>query len=86
MVVICLDEPLPTSFNSRLTKDTRENFANSRDDTNLLIQMLTGGGSSYNSANRWFDKTIQFIISGDGACGICYEHSSAEGNSSSIYR
>lgn len=41
--------------------------------------MLHGGGSIYNSANRWFDKTIQLVISGDGACGLCYEHSNAEG-------
>lgn len=41
--------------------------------------MLHGGGSTHNSSNRWFDKTIQLIISGDGACGLCYEHSNAEG-------
>lgn len=50
-----------------------------RDETNLAHQMLHGGGSSHNSSNRWFDKTIQLIISGDGACGLCYEHSNAEG-------
>lgn len=41
--------------------------------------MLHGGGSNYNSANRWFDKTVQIVISGDGASGLCYEHSPAEG-------
>lgn len=50
-----------------------------RDETNLSHQMLHGGGSTQNSANRWFDKTIQLVISGDGACGLCYEHSNAEG-------
>lgn len=80
MVVICLDEPLPTSFNGKYKKSAPGHMAAGRDDTNLLIQMLSGGNCSLNSANRWFDKTIQFIISGDGACGICYEHSGAEGN------
>lgn len=50
-----------------------------RDETNLAHQMIHGGGSIHNSANRWFDKTMQLIISGDGACGLCYEHSTAEG-------
>lgn len=50
-----------------------------RDETNLAHQMLHGGGSAFNSPNRWFDKTIQLIISGDGAVGLCYEHSNAEG-------
>jgi len=42
-------------------------------------QMLHGGGSSFNSGNRWFDKTLQLIIAKDGAFGINYEHSPAEG-------
>lgn len=41
--------------------------------------MNHGGGSRLNSANRWFDKTLQFIISEDGQIGLTYEHSSAEG-------
>lgn len=79
MVVLCLDEPLPTSFNSRLNKGAKGHVASGRDETNLMIQMLSGGGPSCNGGNRWFDKTLQFIISGDGACGLCYEHSEAEG-------
>lgn len=79
LLVICLDEPLPTSFNCRLQRGGRGVCAGNRDETNLILQMLHGGGSDYNSGNRWFDKTLQVIISGDGACGICYEHSPAEG-------
>lgn len=41
--------------------------------------MMHGGNSENNSGNRWFDKTMQFIISEDGDCGINYEHSPAEG-------
>ncbi|VDO65766.1 unnamed protein product [Heligmosomoides polygyrus] len=42
-------------------------------------QCLHGGGSMNNSCNRWFDKTLQFIIGKSGECGITYEHTPAEG-------
>lgn len=80
LLVVCLDEPLPTSFNSRSSKaKCGQTTAGGRDDTNMALQMLHGGGSCHNSGNRWFDKTVQIIISGDGASGLCYEHSPAEG-------
>lgn len=41
--------------------------------------MMHGCNSQNSSGNRWFDKTMQFIISEDGECGINYEHSPAEG-------
>lgn len=41
--------------------------------------MLHGQGSKLNTPNRWFDKTMQFIIGADGAVGLCYEHSPSEG-------
>ena len=28
---------------------------------------------------RWYDKTVQLIVSAHGASGICYEYSSSEG-------
>ncbi|XP_017774150.1 PREDICTED: choline O-acetyltransferase isoform X2 [Nicrophorus vespilloides] len=79
LLVVCLDEALPTSFNCRLQRGGKGHTAGGRDETNLVLQMIHGGGTAYNSCNRWFDKTIQLIVSGDGACGLCYEHSSAEG-------
>ncbi|KAK4881449.1 hypothetical protein RN001_004768 [Aquatica leii] len=79
LLIVCLDEPLPSSFNLRTQRGAAGHTAGGRDETNLTLQMLHGGGSVYNSANRWFDKTLQFIISGDGACGLCNEHSAAEG-------
>ncbi|RZF35631.1 hypothetical protein LSTR_LSTR008602 [Laodelphax striatellus] len=40
---------------------------------------MHGGGSSHNGGNRWYDKTIQFIIGEEGHVGLTYEHSPAEG-------
>lgn len=79
LLVLCLDEPLSDNFNVRMSRGAKGHSVGCRDETNLMLQMIHGGGSRLNSANRWFDKAIQIIISGDGACGLCYEHSFAEG-------
>ncbi|XGW11011.1 hypothetical protein V3C99_012483 [Haemonchus contortus] len=42
-------------------------------------QCLHGGGTTSNSCNRWFDKTLQFVVGANGACGMTYEHTPAEG-------
>ncbi len=51
----------------------------SKSMTPIAFQMLHGCNSKNNSGNRWFDKTMQFIISEDGLCGLNYEHSPSEG-------
>lgn len=63
---VCLDGAMPS-----VTEDMRRSCA--------AVQMLHGGGSQWNSANRWFDKTLQFIVGEDGTCGANYEHAPAEG-------
>ncbi|WAQ97117.1 CLAT-like protein [Mya arenaria] len=77
MFVLCLDRGIPISFNHQRSVD--ETSLNVRDDVSLILQMLHGQGSSVNTANRWFDKTMQFVISRDGSCGLNYEHSPSEG-------
>lgn len=74
--VLCLDTAAPVIFNHQNTIETKRNV---RDDVSLASQMLHGLGTRINSANRWYDKTMQFIISEDGACGLNYEHSPSEG-------
>lgn len=44
--VICIDNKLPES-------------APGEEDSTAAKMMLHGGGSQFNSANRWFDKTLQ---------------------------
>ena len=50
-----------------------------RSQKDMFKQMLTGLGSRYSGSNRWFDKTVQLIVSMDGANGMCYEHTASEG-------
>lgn len=63
--VLCLDELLPADMS-----DERSVAAK---------MMLHGGGSQLNTGNRWFDKTIQFVVGRNGICGLSYEHTTAEG-------
>uniref|UniRef100_A0ACB8EG26 Uncharacterized protein n=1 Tax=Sphaerodactylus townsendi TaxID=933632 RepID=A0ACB8EG26_9SAUR len=66
LFTVCLDAPVLKVSDSR---------ASSR----LAAQMLHGGGSYSNSGNRWFDKTLQFIVGEDGSFGVLYEQAVAEG-------
>ncbi|XP_028269598.1 carnitine O-acetyltransferase [Parambassis ranga] len=63
---VCLDAPIPrVSDEMYLSRGA--------------AQILHGGGARWNSGNRWFDKTLQFIVGEDGTCGLVYEHAPAEG-------
>ncbi|XP_040922668.1 choline O-acetyltransferase-like [Toxotes jaculatrix] len=63
LCVVCLDEP------SGLVPS----------DTNRALLMLHGGGRDKNGANRWYDKSMQFVVGMDGICGVVCEHSPFEG-------
>lgn len=81
LILLCLDENLPKSFNARGFVGATPSYhsTNDRDETNMAQEMIHGGGSECNTGNRWFDKTMQIIVCTDGAWGLCYEHSSSEG-------
>ncbi|XP_018569317.1 carnitine O-acetyltransferase isoform X2 [Anoplophora glabripennis] len=65
LFLVALDNPMPELNDSRMSMASK--------------QFIHGGGSRGNSANRWFDKTVQFIIGQDGTVGLTYEHSPSEG-------
>ncbi|XP_023326826.1 LOW QUALITY PROTEIN: choline O-acetyltransferase-like [Eurytemora carolleeae] len=67
LFLVCLDE------------ETQNKSDAHRSMKDMFRQMLTGAGSRYNATNRWFDKTLQLVVTGDGVCGVCYEHSASEG-------
>ncbi|CAH8602295.1 unnamed protein product [Dicrocoelium dendriticum] len=87
MFVLCLDQPIGpvreleevVDLNGSIDELSEEDAEVERDDVSLALQLLHGMGSKFNAANRWYDKTMQFIISRDGNCGLNYEHSVAEG-------
>lgn len=81
LVLICIDEPIPLTFNARGFNGSPAgaHYCGGRDESNMAQEMIHGGGSEYNSGNRWFDKTMQLIICNDGTWGLCYEHSPSEG-------
>uniref|UniRef100_A0A1B6MKJ0 Choline/carnitine acyltransferase domain-containing protein n=2 Tax=Graphocephala atropunctata TaxID=36148 RepID=A0A1B6MKJ0_9HEMI len=65
LFVVCLDQP---------------SGAVGLDDRTISgRQTMHGDGPMSNGGNRWFDKTIQFIVSEEGRVGLTYEHSPAEG-------
>ncbi|RNA01379.1 choline O-acetyltransferase [Brachionus plicatilis] len=77
--IVCLDKKVNHNSNKEniMSNDTSELSTLQMRD--YAFQMLHGCSSEDNSGNRWFDKTMQFVISEDGVCGLNYEHSTAEG-------
>ena len=67
LLFVCLDEETQNSSDSQ------------RSLKSMFLQMMTGGGSRFNGHNRWYDKTVQLVVSSDGVSGLCYEHSASEG-------
>ncbi|KAL0274292.1 UNVERIFIED_CONTAM: hypothetical protein PYX00_006752 [Menopon gallinae] len=67
LFVVCVDQHLDTG------KELHSN-------TKCSKLLLHGFGGSKNGSNRWFDKTVQFIVgAGCDGVGVAYEHSPAEG-------
>ncbi|XP_042207020.1 carnitine O-acetyltransferase-like isoform X2 [Homarus americanus] len=47
--------------------------------TDAALNCVHGKGPHGYAGNRWYDKTIQFIVGKKGAVGLTYEHTPAEG-------
>src|SRR6218665_990608 len=80
LFVLCLDDFCsPTNY-----PPIKQGYRNSISAANLDLSfmgamLLHGGGSSVHTANRWFDKFLQIIVSRSGICGAVVEHSVSEG-------
>lgn len=72
----CLDEIESSLFILSLD---REISSNADSIITACHQLIHGGGSQFNGSNRWFDKTIQFVVGSPTVNGLTYEHSPAEG-------
>ncbi|XP_061646749.1 choline O-acetyltransferase isoform X2 [Phyllopteryx taeniolatus] len=48
-------------------------------DAARAMSMLHGGGAAVSGGNRWYDKSMQFVVGADGCCGVVCEHSAFEG-------
>ncbi|XP_028819487.1 carnitine O-acetyltransferase b [Denticeps clupeoides] len=66
LFTLCLDSPV-----MRISDD--------KYSSRMAAQILHGGGTYSNSGNRWFDKTLQFVVGEDGSWGLLYEQATAEG-------
>ena len=75
--IVCLDQSDPIDSEED-EESVNFNKAPKRDFKSLGEQILHGGKHMLNAANRWYDKTMQFIIGTDGLFGLNYEHSPAE--------
>ncbi|XP_014479313.1 PREDICTED: carnitine O-acetyltransferase-like isoform X2 [Dinoponera quadriceps] len=68
LFILCLDKDMP-----------KEAFKGKNNASVRAVQTMTGFNSRMNAANRWHDKTVQYIVSADGYIGMEYEHSPCEG-------
>lgn len=75
--LVCLDQAETNEIDEE-NDYVSFNTAIKRDFVSLGEQILHGGKNMINAANRWYDKTMQFIIGTDGLFGLNYEHSPAE--------
>ncbi|XP_038045797.1 carnitine O-acetyltransferase-like [Patiria miniata] len=69
--MVCLDKSVYSELDGQMQVESFANYC--------AKMALYGGGSRANSCNRWFDKTIQFMIGADGEIALQYEHCTVEG-------
>ncbi|CAB3409287.1 unnamed protein product [Caenorhabditis bovis] len=72
LFVVCLD--MDDTIDYRFKENDKEAEFVARGH-----HVLTGHGPRRFGLNRWYDATIQLIVSSSGANGLCIEHSTAEG-------
>ncbi|GIY17479.1 carnitine O-acetyltransferase [Caerostris darwini] len=75
LFVVCLDDGTRTvpSY-STIRKDST-----TLELTTMAGHLLHGSGTDAGTANRWYDKFLQAVITRDGVVGFVIEHSPSEG-------
>ncbi|CAI2351069.1 unnamed protein product [Caenorhabditis sp. 36 PRJEB53466] len=76
LFVVCLDMEDPVDYGANDTANVAEK------EKEFILRgyhTLTGHGSQVFGLNRWYDATIQLVVSSSGVNGLCIEHSTAEG-------
>ncbi|GIY38645.1 carnitine O-acetyltransferase [Caerostris extrusa] len=75
LFVVCLDDGMRTvpSY-STIRKDST-----TLELTTMAGHLLHGSGTDAGTANRWYDKFLQAVITRDGVVGFVIEHSPSEG-------
>ncbi|RWS14748.1 Choline O-acetyltransferase-like protein, partial [Dinothrombium tinctorium] len=80
LYILCLDDcisaKVATAKNQR--RDSAVEIAK-MEPAFMASHLLHGGGTDYYTANRYFDKFMQFVVGRDGICGCLCEHSASEG-------
>ncbi|XP_015789561.1 choline O-acetyltransferase-like [Tetranychus urticae] len=79
LFVLCLDDSV-FGKSSSIASTRRDSVEMARMETSFMSsQLMHGGGTEFYSANRYYDKFLQIIVSRDGLAGIVFEHSASEG-------
>ncbi|CAN8019492.1 unnamed protein product, partial [Ixodes persulcatus] len=64
ILILCLDEPMTPMKPWEIHNP---------------LYMLVGGQNAEYGGNRWYDKTLQFVVGAEGNVGIILEHSPCDG-------
>ncbi|XP_071040979.1 choline O-acetyltransferase isoform X2 [Parasteatoda tepidariorum] len=75
LLVLCLGVCSPNVPNySTIRKESA-----TLDLTTMAAHLLHGSGTDVGTANRWYDKFLQLVVTRDGVVGFVGEHSASEG-------
>lgn len=81
LFILCLDELFgdrssSSASSSVISETSPVKFSV---DQNMIAHNNLHGGA-INSGNRWFDKSLAFVVSRDGGVGLNFEHTAFDGH------
>lgn len=77
--MLCLDDDTSTGVVSGAVDSSQRSELLAYSERDQLSALNAFHGNLANSGNRWFDKSLQLIVSRDGAVGANFEHTPADG-------